>query len=115
MIVVATGPAMKFAASMTRTPASRRLWLISAGRTISSAPGSRESGRIERPQIDELGGAVGDQLRHRQARGRRVENPPRPVAGRDEHAARTRNRADQGNAIVGDRTVARLPARDSRG
>ena len=87
---------------------------MSAGRTISSAPAGREPRRIERAEIDQLGGAVRDELGHRQAGRRRVENAPRPMAGRDERAAHAGHPADQRNAVVGDRTVAGLPAHDPR-
>ena len=36
------------------------------------------------------------------------------MAGRDEHAAHAGNPADQGNAVVGDGTIAGLPAHDPR-
>src|SRR5438105_1667655 len=50
MIVVATGPAMKLAASMTRTPASRKSLMIVAG--IALAPGVPSPVAIAPDEID---------------------------------------------------------------
>jgi len=59
MMVVATGPAMKLAASMTRTPASKK--------SLTCLAGSRAGSNDRRSTED--ASAVRDQLGHRQAGG----------------------------------------------
>ena len=67
-----------------------------------------EPPRIERRKIDSLRRAVDDQLRHRLAGRRRVQNAPDAVARRDVGAGDTRHFSDQRKAILRDRPIAGL-------
>src|SRR5271166_6578824 len=68
--------------------------------------------RIERRQIDRMRGTVGDQLGHRLAGRRSVENTPDAVAGGDISPLDTRYPADQRQPVASDRPVTRLPRED---
>ena len=55
---------------------------------------------------------MNDQIGHRLASGRRIENTPDAVTRRDVGAIQTNNSADQRQSILGDGSKARLPRKD---
>ena len=71
-----------------------------------------EPSRIERRKIDSFRRAVDDQLRHRLAGRRRVQNAPHAVARRNVGAGNARHFSDQWQAILRDRPIAGLARQD---
>src|SRR5215472_14669276 len=65
--------------------------------------------RIEGLQVNRMCGTIDDQLRHRLAGCRRVQDTPDAVTGGDIGIGNSGHGTDERQSIAGDRTVARLP------
>src|SRR5215472_17514261 len=94
-------------ATFRRRSWSRR-WCTAKPRRIERA----EPSRIEARQIDRAGAPVDDELRHRLAGRRRVEDAPDAVAGGDIDVPEARHRTDQRQAVLSNRTITGLPGDD---